>query len=750
MRSVHVLSNMLDMLVPGENLGMQVNEQLLSDAYGVAGSYAVPDGVSRLPYFEECVFLLGPSLATIAAYDQPGRQMEPHMLLADIVRLASAARSRGGTAPTKPGQRISHRPSWNAVRRTPTNGPDGSCLDVLRPILSKSVPSESLEDRIDFYDVGLALAAVGMRRVLSSADHICWESVDIGLVDSAMTRAGTYFGLDVAEYDPRMFLRHIVAHARAIPPFGLTQQDMSDAMELASSKGIEGRIWPQVADYIPAIVVKYRTPVESRQEGEGLTSYIKRHWDAEVRWPLLLPGVHTHCTNWLCSVVNGQLGIIDQKYFISLVWNKMFACHINRERLLIPPRGTEALVQKYLADMLPALSMLCCATGHLVALYDQAVVFTATSKRSKTGKTGASGEGTEKTIPDGMIRVAEIPFMVAECKSVGYNGSDGSGIGEAREQCRRYVKKYFANWEKIPFIVGIELTDRGWAVVAWTKEYKGVKIKPVHIELSAGRYDKKEHPSDRMLDSLVRAARLTSLWVDMYVKADGNMRGPTLPQDKKLTLSDDKTYISKKVRLSHIISSWAEWPKGNEIESQRAHFRRLYGEPGILKPGRPRGPGGEHVACCCLDGNIYRARISIKVAPVGCVTLPENIDQLRKYMTAVVWGIDFLHKVGISHEDIRPANIILCEDGNWRIIDFEHSTPLEISDPTRDYSAAASLLDCVPWAYLHPAVVDLARVLRCTAAVREDWPFISKIGQNWPDWPPPLQRPGGVPLVGFG
>ncbi len=36
----------------------------------------------------------------------------------------------------------------------------------------------------------------------------------------------------------------------------------------------------------------------------------------------------------------------------------------------------------------------------------------------------------------------------------------------------------------------------------------------------------------------------------------------------------------------------------------------------------------------------------------------------------VIKGIEFLHSIGIMHRDIKPGNILLSEDGNFKIIDF--------------------------------------------------------------------------------
>ena len=46
-------------------------------------------------------------------------------------------------------------------------------------------------------------------------------------------------------------------------------------------------------------------------------------------------------------------------------------------------------------------------------------------------------------------------------------------------------------------------------------------------------------------------------------------------------------------------------------------------------------------------------------------------DTMRAQLDGVLGGIHHLHSLGLVHNDITPANIMLEEDGTWVIIDFD-------------------------------------------------------------------------------
>lgn len=52
------------------------------------------------------------------------------------------------------------------------------------------------------------------------------------------------------------------------------------------------------------------------------------------------------------------------------------------------------------------------------------------------------------------------------------------------------------------------------------------------------------------------------------------------------------------------------------------------------------------------------------------VNKPVAYEELRKLIEQINEGLNYLHQIHIFHKDIKPANIMLDEAGNYRIIDF--------------------------------------------------------------------------------
>lgn len=66
-------------------------------------------------------------------------------------------------------------------------------------------------------------------------------------------------------------------------------------------------------------------------------------------------------------------------------------------------------------------------------------------------------------------------------------------------------------------------------------------------------------------------------------------------------------------------------------------------------------------------------------------------DDIRSFCKNIVLGLDYLHKNGIIHRDIKPNNILLCKKGICKITDFNFSSILDnlnVDDIGKDVDSA--------------------------------------------------------------
>jgi serine/threonine protein kinase len=85
--------------------------------------------------------------------------------------------------------------------------------------------------------------------------------------------------------------------------------------------------------------------------------------------------------------------------------------------------------------------------------------------------------------------------------------------------------------------------------------------------------------------------------------------------------------------------------------------------PGVLKL-IPVGPekGRPYIGMELLKGRTLAARLR-QSSP-----LPES--EAARIASRICDGLDYLHKKGVVHRDLKPQNIMLCDDGSIRIMDF--------------------------------------------------------------------------------
>ena len=75
----------------------------------------------------------------------------------------------------------------------------------------------------------------------------------------------------------------------------------------------------------------------------------------------------------------------------------------------------------------------------------------------------------------------------------------------------------------------------------------------------------------------------------------------------------------------------------------------------------------------------------------------ENL--IRSFIRQIIRGLNYLHRIGVIHKDLKPNNILLDKDNNCKIIDFNFSSILE----NRWIDNVGKKLDCND--YFRPAEI---------------------------------------------
>ena len=87
----------------------------------------------------------------------------------------------------------------------------------------------------------------------------------------------------------------------------------------------------------------------------------------------------------------------------------------------------------------------------------------------------------------------------------------------------------------------------------------------------------------------------------------------------------------------------------------------------------------------CFECFDFKKRLWVFLELMDCGALTQIIDDRRgkydedfiKYtMLRTVQGLDFLHKRGIMHRDIKSDNILVSEKGDVKLADFGYSVLL--------------------------------------------------------------------------
>ncbi|KAH8925848.1 kinase-like protein [Atractiella rhizophila] len=135
-----------------------------------------------------------------------------------------------------------------------------------------------------------------------------------------------------------------------------------------------------------------------------------------------------------------------------------------------------------------------------------------------------------------------------------------------------------------------------------------------------------------------------------------------------------------------------------------ARIRSLWTEFKVIRRLKEVGDGKGHRNVVKFEEFVITPSYAIivmdyhpKLMPV---CLPENVA--RKYFVGLLSGLEFLHANGISHNDIKPANILLSEDDEPILVDFGFAQSYDLSGEGAREKAFKSSLSWGTPEYLSP------------------------------------------------
>ena len=78
-----------------------------------------------------------------------------------------------------------------------------------------------------------------------------------------------------------------------------------------------------------------------------------------------------------------------------------------------------------------------------------------------------------------------------------------------------------------------------------------------------------------------------------------------------------------------------------------------------------------------VNKHIFQRYLKDKDNPTEIDQLYYSETQLRKFIRQIIRGINYIHRLGIIHKDIKPNNILLDKNNECKIIDFNFSAILD-------------------------------------------------------------------------
>jgi eukaryotic-like serine/threonine-protein kinase len=113
-----------------------------------------------------------------------------------------------------------------------------------------------------------------------------------------------------------------------------------------------------------------------------------------------------------------------------------------------------------------------------------------------------------------------------------------------------------------------------------------------------------------------------------------------------------------------------------------------------------------------VEGTHYIAMELVEGMELGeAMTPPDRlgVEQKVRLVVDVCRGLDFAHRMGVVHRDVKPANIRLTRDGTVKILDFGIAKSLRGTDLTDPNLTQQGLVLGTP-SYLSPELVQGAKV----------------------------------------
>ncbi|KAK0718732.1 kinase-like domain-containing protein [Apiosordaria backusii] len=163
---------------------------------------------------------------------------------------------------------------------------------------------------------------------------------------------------------------------------------------------------------------------------------------------------------------------------------------------------------------------------------------------------------------------------------------------------------------------------------------------------------------------------LSELYDVERVKTDG--RGPKV-QPSWTVVSEQSCYIKTPSLLDYAGAPDLERRILREVET--CEILRSHPHPNVAS----------YYGCLETQGQVSGLCFKIYVSTLAGKVNPQHLnksdfllsgrplvdDAMRAQLDGVWSGIKHLHSLGLVHNDITPANIMLEEDGTWVIIDFD-------------------------------------------------------------------------------